>query len=356
MPSRNPSGWLAHMLGAIDFQLNGVDESVERRSVWNFIGSVAVADDPDNDRTNITLGASVTLPITDAALVGAARTLTLFEHTDLGGTADQLCVGGDAAFTSTKTVDYLTFFAKTAIDWSCGVSSTMSCTVDGVTINNGKYIGCLPATDVSVLPTTGAIRLAQGLAIYSTNVANDRNILLVRVDGSNYVTIGDTGGSFIQLLAGAGGSDMILTAGAYSMRLAGGTLSLSFPETVNAGTVQGETRTREDVTKTTGAPGTLSTYVTTADSMSVLDAEVVALKSDGSIGMRAKISIGVLNVGGVLSADTPDATTPSFIGGAPAWSLSFNLAAPNVELVGDPGADTVTWYVVRAGMRTVAAP
>lgn len=186
------------------------------------------------------------------------------------------------------------------------------------------------------------------------NAGDTAWIPLVYIDGSDYVTVGNPATTYIQLSAGTG--DALCVAGAYSWRLSGGSMVLSFPETVNAGTTTGETRTREDTLKTTAAPGTLATFVTTSDSMSVIDAELVALQDDGSIGMRAKIAIGVLNVAGVLTADTPDAPTPSFIGGAPAWTIGFNLADPNVTLDVDPGADTVSWYLVSSKIRTVVIP
>lgn len=50
----NPASWLPHMLGPIFFQLNGVEEEVERRGTLNFIGDITIEDDPENDRTNIT--------------------------------------------------------------------------------------------------------------------------------------------------------------------------------------------------------------------------------------------------------------------------------------------------------------
>ncbi len=52
MSVRNPSSYLPHMVGPIDFQVDGVDAGVERRGTINLIG-LTVTDDPDNDRTNV---------------------------------------------------------------------------------------------------------------------------------------------------------------------------------------------------------------------------------------------------------------------------------------------------------------
>lgn len=59
MTVRNPSKWLAHMLGPIDFQAEGVDAEVERRGTINLVG-LTVADDPDNDRLTVTAAAGST--------------------------------------------------------------------------------------------------------------------------------------------------------------------------------------------------------------------------------------------------------------------------------------------------------
>lgn len=284
------------------------------------------------------------LPITNAGLTA------LDDVAVTGGR--NLIIGADNALAN--AYKSITFAPTDAAEISPGGGLSVAVwTADGQQINNGKYLGFLSGTDPATLPPSGAMRLENGLKITGAT-SGGAACNLGYVDASDYATYGDTGGSYLQLKHG--GSDAILVAGAYSWRLSGGTMVLSFPETINAGTTTGETKTREDATKTTAAPGTIATFVTAADSMSIIDVEVVGLKADGSIGMRAKLSIGVLNVGGTLSADTPDAPAPSFIGGAPGWTLAFNLADPNVTLDADPGADTVSWYVVSSKQRTVVIP
>lgn len=70
MSVRNPSSYLPHLIGPIDFQVEGVDASVERRGTINLIG-LTVTDDPDNDRTNVeaTTGGGGTTP-TGTGFVG----------------------------------------------------------------------------------------------------------------------------------------------------------------------------------------------------------------------------------------------------------------------------------------------
>jgi len=74
----NPSGYLPHLLGPVNFQVGGVESGVERRETINLIGAT-VADDEANERTNITFP-SFTAPtgtgmvsVTSGALDAASR-------------------------------------------------------------------------------------------------------------------------------------------------------------------------------------------------------------------------------------------------------------------------------------------
>lgn len=161
---RNVSSWLANLLGPIDFFLNGVAESVTRREAWNFIGTITIADDPDNERTNITFGGGggpAGVPITDAAIHGSARTLTLVDHfDDVPDAADGCVIGGDRTFDPAKCVDLLLLVANTEIQWSItGGVATANLIADGMHVVNGKYFGFLSGVDQTTLPTTGLIRL-----------------------------------------------------------------------------------------------------------------------------------------------------------------------------------------------------
>src|SRR4051812_17596739 len=56
---RNITGWLPNLLGPVDFLVNGVPTSVPRRGAINIIGGT-VTDNPEADRTDITIGGGTT--------------------------------------------------------------------------------------------------------------------------------------------------------------------------------------------------------------------------------------------------------------------------------------------------------
>lgn len=55
---RDLSGWLPGLLGPLTMYVNGAPSTHPPRTTVNLIGSVSIADDPDNKRTNITISAA----------------------------------------------------------------------------------------------------------------------------------------------------------------------------------------------------------------------------------------------------------------------------------------------------------
>jgi hypothetical protein len=104
-----------------------------------------------------------------------------------------------------------------------------------------------------------------------------------------------------------------------------------------------------------GVPGTIAGFDIPTNSMVMIEVEIVALKDDKTIGMRATLRGGFLNNSNVITPDVPDAPAPSFIGGAPAWAVSFAPPAGiTVSVTVDPGPlDTVSFYVVRTAIQII---
>jgi hypothetical protein len=55
MTARNPSSFLPHLLGPLNLEVNGVAVDVERRETVNLVGTFEVTDDPDGERTQISI-------------------------------------------------------------------------------------------------------------------------------------------------------------------------------------------------------------------------------------------------------------------------------------------------------------
>jgi hypothetical protein len=251
-----------------------------------------------------------------------------------------------------------------AVDSGGGGGGSPGGATDEIQVNDGAG-GFAGSVSTGSKPATGRWRIPYDgtpgntkLVVFKNSGAVDKDIWTWGFDAHTFGNFGidlslhGSGTTALDLASG-----LAVLTGATIIFTASGKIRIQAVETVNEGTAQGRVSTFEAEVKATAAPTTFGTFTTPTGSMTVIDVEIVAIKSDGSIGMRGKISQGFLNVADVITSDTPDAPAPSFIGGAPGWTFGFDTsAAPDVKVSVDPMADTVTFYIIRSAMRIVPAP
>lgn len=171
-------------------------------TILNFAGTGVVLTNGGSGVANVNItgggggggGPTDHLPILDPALEGSPRQLYAMDHYDAGIYGDGLTIGGDASFTPSKTFEFMTILANTAIDWSADPTglATMSLDKFGVYIENGKFLQ-LDNTDIGTSGAqSGKIRLSLGDEIYTRNNAGtgDLGILATLFSSTDILAIG----------------------------------------------------------------------------------------------------------------------------------------------------------------------
>ena len=182
----NPSGYLPHLLGPVNFQVAGVESNVERRETVNLIG-VTVADDSANERTNLTISAS---SLGFAAAVGTW--LTTPSGANLA-----------AALTSALPASKVGIFAAAAvsayaIDWATAdvFTKTLAAGANTFTFSNAAS-GMVKSVRVtgaaSTLAWPGTVKWPGGVA--PTQTASGTDVYTFVHDGT------DIYGSVVQAMA-----------------------------------------------------------------------------------------------------------------------------------------------------------
>lgn len=212
------------------------------------------------------------------------------------------------------------------------------------------------------LPASGSLRFPPGARSIARwkDVTNNFDLVALALDAADRLHIGTDTAFTTSLMASAirmrAASSVYFGVGANSyLELEAGLITFKQPEVVNAGTADGETRTRETSIQTTDALyHTLSAYQMPNDAMVIVDVLVAAVKNDGSLGVWWKKSMAHLVTGGSVSDGTPRDVDAESIGGAmPAWGVTFDVSGLFSRVRVNSQNDDVTWYILRQAARVI---
>jgi len=139
-------------------------------------------------------------------------------------------------------------------------------------------------------------------------------------------------------------------------------LYVNVAETINQGTAQGLVNTLEAQLKTTdSANHPLSLLALPSNSLALYEVEVLCIKADSSIGGYFKKSKAFLRKGATVTGGSTRNVDKQFISDPvvanPTWDITLDDdGSGNARTNVNGQGDTVTWYVVRQGLRILPAP
>jgi len=193
--------------------------------------------------------------------------------------------------------------------------------------------------------TTGAIRLANTASIQARDTGDINDYNLINLDNSDYVTIGNISQSFIQL--GAATADWLVSVDGYQvMRAVSGILNVSIDTTNDSNSKTTVNDVVRNVQTTDATPTTIYSYTATDEAVTMVDAAITGITSDGSVvagykrGALFKRDGGVLSqIGSTVSNYTEEESA--------AWDVGLSASGTSILVtVTGENATTIQWQAV----------
>ncbi len=125
--------------------------------------------------------------------------------------------------------------------------------------------------------------------------------------------------------------------------------SLTASEIINASTTNGEASSKEIELQTSDSSAhTLYSKAIPSNSGGILDIEVLAIKTNTTVMMWWKKSMGYLNIAGTITRGTQRDVDSETIGtGTPTWTVALDDdGAGNARVQVNSQGDTVNWYIL----------